>query len=157
MTQPTQESRERDWTAMHLGIGFFMSDMVRNVLPMADTKVRQMAVRNVLNLIIAGCTSEHDWRDAIDTLGELLRAHPDAHLESGTWYNGSPSILCLAAAQQAAVVSMQRLYPTLHSEDEIRGHSFKLFKYVLRAHAKSHANPEDLNWLELALSLPPAK
>jgi hypothetical protein len=139
-SEENEKSREREpdplkrqWSPLRLSTGFYLHEMVSSALLVTDTRVRHMTVRNVLNLLQAGCEDEHQWRDAIETLGELIREHPDVHKQSGTWYDGAPSILALAAAQEAAIVARLRLYPSLHSEDEIAGHTYKVFKYVLRA------------------------
>jgi hypothetical protein len=158
-TPPQQAVQDRQWSPLRLSIGFNLSELVSSALSMTDTRVRHMAVRNVLNLIQAGCNDEQQWRDAIETLGELIAVHPDAHKESGTWYDGAPSILALAAANEAATVAMFKLNPSLHSQDEIDGRTYKAFKYLLRGLAQQPDKAmSGLKWLERLLGLqPPAE
>lgn len=154
--QHKQDARDRQWSPLRLSLAFNLSEIVTTALSVTDTKVRQMAVRNVLNLLQAGCDDEHQWQDAIDTLVELLRAHPDALKESGTWYDGAPSILALAAAQEAATVAMFKLHPSLYSEGEIAAHTYKVLKYVLRALAQQpDTATSGLKWVERVINLQP--
>ena len=153
-----QDATARQWTPLCLSVGFSLSEMVGPALSMTDSKVRHMAVRNVLNLLQAGCEDEHQWRDAIDTLCQLLREHPDALKESGTWYDGAPSILALAAAKEAATVAMYKLHPSLHDDAEIDGTVYKVLKYVLRALAQQPTTAmSGLKWVERVINLQPAR
>jgi len=152
--QREPDANTRQWSPLLLTTGFYLSELVSTALLVCDTKVRHMAVRNVLNLLQAGCEDEHQWQDAIETLSELLREHPDAHKESGTWYDGAPSILALAAAKEAATVAKFKLYPSLFSEGEINGRTFKVFKYVLRAMAQQpNTAMSGLKWVERVIDL----
>lgn len=152
------DAHVRQWSSLRLSVGFYLTEMVATALSICDTKTRSMVVQNVLDLFQAGCEDEHQWQNAIETLGELLREHPDAYRESGTWYDGAPSILALAAAQEAAVVAKFKLYPSLHTEDEIDACAYKVFKYVLRALAqKPDTAMSGLKWVERVANLQPAR
>lgn len=155
--QRDQDADARQWLPLHLSLGFSLSEMVTTALSLTDTKTRRMGVGNVLDLLQAGCEDEHQWQKAIETLGKLLREHPDAYRESGTWYDGAPSLLALAAAQEAAVVAKFKLYPSLHTEDEIDACAYKVFKYVLRALAQQPDTAMcGLQWVERVANLQPA-
>lgn len=153
-----QDPRQREWTPLLLSIGFSLSDLVGFALQIDNTRVAKMVIRNVQTLLASGCEDEHQWRDAMETLDELIRAHPDRHQESGTWIAGAPTILALGAAREAARAALYRLYPSLHTDGEIEGTAFKAFKYLLRAWAQDpKTSPNGLEWVERALNLRYAK
>jgi hypothetical protein len=144
----------RQWTPLLLSTGFSLSDLVDFALQIDNTRVAKMAIRNVSTLLAAGCEEERQWRDAIDTLGELLRGHPDITNYSGSTYDGAPTVLALASAQQVAQSALYRLYPSLHNNGEIEGSAFKAFKYLLRAWAQDpKAGATGIEWVERALNL----
>jgi hypothetical protein len=152
--QREQEVRARQWQSLRLSVGFNLTELVSSALSVTDTRVRHLAVRNVLNLLEAGCDDEHQWRDAIEILSELLRDHPDAHKESGTWHDGASSILALAAAKEAATLALYKLYPSVYRQDEIDGLTYRVFKYVLRALAQRPDKAmSGLAWIERLIHL----
>lgn len=152
------EGLQRQWGALRLTTGFYLVDMVRSVLQFADTDERKQAIEKVITLLDSGCTEEQQWYLAAEALGDLLSAHPDRYKESGTWYDGEPSILALATAYEAAMASKFRLYPSLHSEGQIDGRIYKVFKYVLRAMMqKPETAVTALQWVERHVDLMPLR
>ena len=123
-----------------LSTGFYLGDVVQTVLQFADTDERRAAVVYVQGLLQDRCSDEHVWRDAIEVLGRLLDAHPDAFKESGTWYDGDSSILALALTREAAYFAMRKPFPSIHSQDDIAGGAFKVLKYFFRAMAQKPEN-----------------
>lgn len=109
MTQLEKEAQARNWGALPLTTGFYMTDMIRSVLQFADTDERCIAMSRVVDLLESGSTDETKWRFAINELQGLLTAHPDAHKESGTWYDGDSTILALAVAKEAACHALYML------------------------------------------------
>lgn len=149
MTQTEKEAQARNWGAMRLTTGFYMTDMLRSVLQFADTDERCIAMSRVVDLLEAGCTDETQWRFAINELAGLLQSHPDAHKESGTWYDGESSIVALAAAMEAARHALCKLYPRVYYRGEAEGAAYKVFKYVLRALMQTpETAAEGLKWVE---------
>lgn len=149
MTPAEKEAQARNWGAMRLTTGFYMTDMLRSVLQFADTDERCIAMSRVVDLLEAGSTDETKWRFAINELAGLLQAHPDAHKESGTWYDGEPSILALAVAKEAACHALYKRFPSLYNRGEAEGAAYKVFKYVLRAlMQKPETAAEGLKWVE---------
>ncbi|MBA3857256.1 MAG: hypothetical protein C0507_10150 [Cyanobacteria bacterium PR.3.49] len=154
MQTAEKQAQARNWGAVRLTSGFYMTDMVRSVLPVVDTEVRALAIQRVIDLLESGCADEHQWRHSIDELCGLLREHPDAHKESGTWYDGDPTILALATAKEAASHALYKLYPTLYCRGEAEGASYKVLKYMIRAMMQ---NPQTaascLKWVERNVSI----
>ncbi len=149
MTQKEKEAQARNWGAVRLTTGFYMTDMVRSVLQFADTEERGLAISRVVEMLETGCSDEHQWRHAIDELCVLLRAHPDAHKESGTWYSGDPTILALAVAKEASCHALYKLYPSLYCRGEAESAAYKVFKYLLRALMQDPKTAADgLQWVE---------
>lgn len=157
-TQDEKDALSRPWGAVRLTTGFYMSELVRSVLQFADTEERRTAIQTVCDLLDDGCADEQKWRSAIQKLGGLCQAHPDAYKESGTWYDGDSCILALATAKETARAAMYKLYPTLHSDGEIEGVVYKAFKYLLRAMAqKAETAATCLKWVERELDLMPSR
>lgn len=148
-----QERKLNTWSPLLLSTGFHLEDLVRTALTMCDTPVQRLAVQNVLRLLEAGCTDEHEFRDAIAALSELCRTHPERNQSSGGWYSGPASLLAMGVAQEAATSARCSLYPSIHTNGEIEGSAFKAFKYLLDAMAQSQnqAMP-GLKWLSGALN-----
>jgi hypothetical protein len=139
----------RNWAAVRISTGFFMVSAMELAIGMCDTRVGTMAVRNVRNLLQAGCKSEHDWQDAIDTLAELCRGHESAHRSSGGWHDGPPALLAMAAAMEAGIGAKWKLFPTLHGADDIEGRDYKVVKYLMRAAAQEPTKATQfLQWLD---------
>ena len=154
MTQAEKEAQARNWGALKLTTGFYMTDMVRSVLQCADTDERGQAISRVVELLEAGCSDEQQWRHSINELCGLLRAHPDAHKESGTWYYGEPSILALAVAMEAASHALYKLYPRVYTRGEAYGSAYKVLKYLIRAlMQKPETAATGLQWVERQLNL----
>ena len=154
MTQAEKEAQARNWGALKLTTGFYMTDMVRSVLQCADTDERGQAISRVVELLEAGCSDEQQWRHSINELCGLLRAHPDAHKESGTWYDGEPSILALAVAMEAASHALYKLYPRGYTRGEAYGSAYKVLKYLIRAlMQKPETAATGLQWVERQLNL----
>jgi hypothetical protein len=139
MQTAENQAQACNWGAARLATGFYMTDMVRSVLRLVDTEERALAIQAVIDLLESGCADEQEWRHVINELYRLLRAHPDAHKESGTWYDGDPTILALATAKEAASHALYKLYPTLYCRGEAEGAAYKVLKYVIRAMMQ---NPE---------------
>lgn len=148
------DPRSRQWTPLLFSTGFRLSDLVEFAHQIDNTRVARLAIRNVSTLLEAGCEDEHQWRDAAETLGELITGHPDITNYSGSWYSGKPTVLALCAAREVAEAAMMRLYPSLHEDAVINGTVFKAFKYLLRAWAQDpKAGPKGMEWLERSLNL----
>lgn len=154
MTQAEKEAQARNWGALSLTTGFYMTDMLRAVLQFADNDERGHAISRVVELLESGCASEQEWRHSINELCGLLRAHPDAHKESGTWYDGDSTILALAAAMEAASHALYKLFPRVYVRGEAYGADFKVLKYYMRAMMQ---HPETagaaLKWMERNINL----
>lgn len=148
------DPHRRQWSPLLLSIGFSLSDLLYFALQIDNSRIAHMAIRNVQTLLASGCEDEHQWRDAIDAIDELVTAHPDQHKESGTWLSGAPTILALGAAREVALTAKYKLYPSIYNNGEIYGSAFKAFKYLLRAWAQDpKTSPQGLEWLEHALGL----
>lgn len=149
MTQLEKEAQARNWGTVRLSTGFYLTDMVRSALQFCDCDERCIAISRVVELLEAGSTDETKWRFAINELAGLLQAHPDAHKESGTWYDGATSILALAVAKEAACHALYKLYPRTYYRGEAEGAAYKVFKYLLRAlMQKPETAAEGLKWVE---------
>ena len=154
MQQAEKEAQARNWGALALTTGFYMTDMIRSVIKFADTEERSVAMQRVIELMEVGCADEHQWRYAINELHTLLVAHPDAHKESGTWYDGDSTILALAAAKEAACHALYKLHPRLYYRGEKDGAAYKVLKYVLRALMQHPETAGDcLKWVERSINL----
>ena len=158
MTRTEREAQERNWGAVRLTTGFYMTDMVRSSLQFCDSDERTIAVSRVIELLEAGSTDETKWRFAINELAGLLQAHPDAYQESGTWYNGAPSILALAVAKEAACHALCKLFPTVYYRGEAEGTAYKVLKYLIRAlMQRPETAAEGLKWVERNINMMPAR
>lgn len=148
------DPRQREWTPLLLSIGFSLSDLVAFALEIDNSRIAHLAIRNVQNLLASGCEDEHQWRDASETLGELIKGHPDITNYSGSWYDGKPTVLALTAAREVAEAAKMRLYPSLHENGEIEGTAFKAFKYLLRAWSQDpKSGSQGIKWVERTLNL----
>jgi hypothetical protein len=154
MTQLEKEAQARNWGALPLTTGFYMTDMIRSVLQFADTDERCIAMSRVVDLLESGSTDETKWRFAINELQGLLTAHPDAHKESGTWYDGDSTILALAVAKEAACHALYMLFPRSYYRGEERGAAYKVLKYTIRALMQKPETAVDaLKWVERSINL----
>lgn len=154
MQASEKQAQARNWGTVLLSTGFYMTDMVRSVLQFADTQERGLAIQRVVELLEAGCSDEHQWRHSIDQLCGLLRAHPESYKESGTWYDGDPSILALAVAKEAASHALCKLYPTLYYRGEAEGAAYKVLKYLIRALMQDPKTAADgLKWVERNINI----
>lgn len=148
------DPQARQWSPLLLSTGFSLSDLVEFAHRIDNSRVAKMAIRNVSTLLAAGCEDEHQWRDAMDTLDEILHGNPDITGYSGSWYDGKPTILAVAAAREVALSAKYRLYPSLHKDGEIEGTAFKAFKYLLRAWAQDpKEGPKGIEWLYQVINL----
>lgn len=146
--------RKRLWSPLLLSVGFSLSELIDFALQIDNTKVGKAAIRHVSTLLTDGCEDEHQWRDAIYTLGEILHGHPDISNYSGTWYEGKPTVMAIASAQAVAITAVYKLYPSLYENGEIEGSTFKALKYLLRAWAQvPNACRNEIKWLERVLNL----
>lgn len=154
MTQLEKEAQARNWGPLLLTTGFYMTDMIRSVLQFADTDERCIAMSRVVDLLESGCADEAKWRFAINELQGLLTAHPDAHKESGTWYDGDSTILALAVAKESACYALFKLFPRVYVRGEEHGAAYKVFKYTIRAlMQKPETAVEALKWVERSIDL----
>lgn len=154
MQAAEKQAQARNWGTVLLSTGFYMTDMVRSVLQFADTEERGLAISRVVELLEAGCPDEHQWRHSIDELCGLLQAHPDRHKESGTWYDGAPSILALAVAKEAASHALYKLYPTVYCRGEAEFAAYKVLKYLIRAFMQDPKTAADgLKWVERNINI----
>lgn len=154
MSQAEKEAQARNWGALGLTTGFYMTDMVRSVLQFADTDERGQAISRVVEMLESGCSDEQQWRHSINELCGLLRAHPDAHKESGTWYDGDSTILALAVAMEAASQALYKLFPRVYVRGEAYGAGFKVLKYYMRAMMqKPETAAVALKWVERNINL----
>lgn len=144
----SREASSRQWATLRLTGGFNLIDVVHSAISLADSRPAEEAIRNIHEMMNAGCDDEAKWDSMIGRVAELCRTHPDALQESGTWYNGGPGMLALALTLETSRVVSFNLRRGDEAE-EVSYRVYRVFRYLLRAMAQVPAfSSSCLTWVD---------